>query len=200
MDRIEICRACSEAFDQQEKLVAAFDTIHVNSIPFDGSWTAGQVVQHTIMANGGFLEMLNGEMTDTGRPSDLIVPRIASDFLDFSTKMDAPESLVPENILYEPAVLLQKVQHIYAGLRFVIENLDLTKTCVECELPGYGFLTRMEAVYFIVCHTKRHNYQLENIIRLLSEGTKTNIFGWLVFEFLSHSGDRLATDHTPIFW
>ena len=200
MDRIEICRACNEVFSQQEQLVAAFDAVRVNIIPFEGGWSAGQVVQHTIMSNSGFLEMLNGGVIDTGRPADLIIPDIEIDFLNFTAKMKSPESLIPENKVYEPVVLLGQVQQIYLNISLVIDNLDLTKTCTAFKFPGYGFLTRMEAVYFVICHTKRHNHQLKNIIDLLSDSTKINVFGWLVFEFLSHSGDRLSGPDVPIFW
>lgn len=200
MDRIGIYRACNEVFIQQEQLVAAFDAVRINIIPFEGSWTAGQVVQHTIMSNSGFLEMLNGAVVDTGRPVDLIVPDIEIDFLNFATKMKSPESLIPENKLYEPVFLFRQVQQIYLNIRRVIDNLDLTKTCTAFEFPGYGYLTRMEAVYFVICHTKRHNHQLKNIIDLLSDSTNKNVFGWLVFEFLSHSGDRVSGPDMPIFW
>ena len=200
MDRIEICKACIDTFDEQESLISAFDAVHMNKIPFEGSWTAAQVVQHTLLANAGFVQVLHAEVRDTNRPADLIVPRIAADFLNFNTKMESPESIVPEDGLYEPAVLLDQVKKVYSDVTNVIENLDLTKTCASFELPGYGYLTRMEAVYFIVCHTKRHNHQLRNIKQLVSDGAKVNIFGWLVYEFLSHSGDRLQANQTPIFW
>ena len=58
MDRIEIFRTCDEVFNQQIQLVASFDAINVNRIPFEGSWTAGHIVQHTIMSNSLLLELL----------------------------------------------------------------------------------------------------------------------------------------------
>ena len=199
MDRIEIFRTCDEVFNQQIQLVASFDAINVNRIPFEGSWTAGHIVQHTIMSNSLLLELLNGDVIDTGRPVDLVVPDIARDLLDFTAKMKSAESLTPGNRLYEPDGLSSQVQQIYLDIIHVIENLDLTKTCTAFGLPGYGLLTRMEAVYFIICHTERHNRQLKKIIDILSDSTKTNVFGWLVFEFLSHSGDHLFGRDTPVF-
>ena len=193
MDRIEICKACIEVFEQQKKLIAGFDAVAMNKVPSEGSWTAGQVVQHMIIANAGFVQLLRGAVADTSRPIDLIVPRIAADFLDFEIKMESPKSLVPEDRLYEPHVLLDEIMKIQNDVKAIVEELDLTKTCVNFELPVYGFLTRIEAVYFVVCHTKRHNHQLQIISDSLDDSSKGIVIAQGLAEILKVGiGDRVV--------
>ena len=200
MDRIEISKDCIQVFEQQEKLIAAFDAVAMNKVPSEGGWTAGQVVQHIILANTGFVQLMQGAVADTSRPIDLTVPLIAADFLDFEIKMESPKSIVPEDRLYEPYMLLDDIMKVQIDVKAVVQKLDLTKTCIDFELPGYGFLTRIEAVYFVVCHTKRHNHQLQIIKDSFDDSSKIDVFGWVLFELLSHSGDRFAASHAPLFW
>lgn len=64
---------------------------------------------------------------------------------------------------YEKAYLLGALQDIKAGLDHAVTTLDLTKTCLAFELPVFGYLTRLEAIYFVIYHTQRHLHQLKNI-------------------------------------
>ncbi|MNK54969.1 DinB superfamily protein [compost metagenome] len=146
-----------------ENLFSNFNAQQVNEVPFPGSWTAGQLAQHLIMANGGFVEVINGPTTETNKPADIMVERIKADFLNFNTKFDSPEFIYPKNKDYDRTELLVKLKQIRNNVADVITTLDLTKTCTTFELPVYGFLTRLEAVYFIIYHTQRHTQQLKNI-------------------------------------
>ena len=146
-----------------ENLLSNFSAKQVNEVPFAGSWTAGQLASHLIMANGGFVEVINGPTTETNKPADIMVESIKNDFLNFNVKFDSPEFIYPENKEYDRAELLAKLKQIRNHVAEVITTLDLTKTCTAFELPIYGFLTRLEAVYFIIYHTQRHTRQLKNI-------------------------------------
>ncbi|SDD51040.1 DinB family protein [Pedobacter soli] len=146
-----------------ENLFSNFSAKQVNEVPFAGSWTAGQLANHLIMANGGFVEVINGPTTETSKPADIMVESIKNDFLNFNIKFDSPEFIYPENRDYNQEELLIKLKQIRNNVAEVITKLDLTKTCTAFELPVYGFLTRLEAIYFIIYHTQRHTQQLKNI-------------------------------------
>jgi len=146
-----------------ENLFSNFNAKQVNEVPFAGSWTAGQLANHLIMANGGFVEVINGPTTETSKPADIMVERIKGDFLNFNIKFDSPEFIYPEHKDYDKAELLAKLKQIRSNVSDVLTKLDLTKTCTAFELPVYGFLTRLEAIYFIIYHTQRHTQQLKNI-------------------------------------
>lgn len=146
-----------------ENLFSNFSAKQVNEVPFAGSWTAGQLANHLIIANGGFVEVINGPTTETSKPADIMVESIKNDFLNFNIKFDSPEFIYPENRDYNQEELLIKLKQIRNHVAEVITKLDLTKTCTAFELPVYGFLTRLEAIYFIIYHTQRHTQQLKNI-------------------------------------
>ncbi|KIO78785.1 hypothetical protein TH53_01475 [Pedobacter lusitanus] len=156
-----------QTFNNLVKTVSSFDEGQLNEIPFEGSWTAGQVVQHLILANSGFIEVMQGPVKETEREPDQLVTRIREDFLNFATKLQAPEFILPLPIDYSKTRQLGTLENIKSGLLHLIETTELDKTCLTFELPVYGFLTRMEAVYFVNYHTQRHNNQLENIYQHL---------------------------------
>ncbi|MBC7827664.1 MAG: DinB family protein [Chitinophagaceae bacterium] len=153
------------------ELIQLFSTIdqqQINIVPYEGSWTAAQLAQHMILSNSGFAEMINGPVKETKRNPDELVERIKSDFLDFTTKMKSPDPIVPAMAQYNKEDLLNSSKNIRENVHTAIQTEDLTKTCVMFELPGYGFLTRLEAAHFILYHTQRHIHQLKKIIRKLA--------------------------------
>lgn len=157
-----------------EELIQLFSTIdqeQINIVPFEGSWTAAQLVRHMIMSNSGFAEMIKGPVKETHREPDELVEKIKSDFLDFTTKMKSPDFVKPAMEHYQKTDLLNNLKNVKESIREVIENADLTKTCISFKLPGYGYLTRLEAAHFVLFHTQRHIHQLKNISRKLADKT-----------------------------
>ena len=151
------------------QLISSFDHEQLNIVPFEGTWTAGQLAKHVIMSGSGFVKIMNGPVKETERKPDEMSATIKKDFLDFNTKMKSPDFVVPPNTSYKKEELLHSLEDIKAKINQAIETLDLTKTCLAFELPVYGFLTRLEALYFVLYHTQRHIHQLKNIHqRLLS--------------------------------
>jgi len=146
-----------------ENLLSKIDPTDINKIPFEGSWTAGELVQHLILSNGGFVEVVNGSATETSRPADMKISQIRNIFLNFDVKFNSPEFICPEKKNYDKTQQIDALRRIQAELGKAIETLDLTKTCNSFELPGMGYLTRLEAMYFVLYHTQRHTNQLNNI-------------------------------------
>ena len=164
----KVIKEADETLLALENLLSDFDAQQVNEVPFQGSWTAGQLANHLIMANSGFVDVINGPTAETNKPADIMVERIKSDFLNFNIKMESPEFIRPEDKVYQQAELLDKLKSIRNQVSTSVAKLDLTKTCTAFELPVYGFLTRLEAVYFVIYHTQRHTRQLKNIYNKLS--------------------------------
>ena len=156
----QVLREFIKTAQDLEKILSAIPETGFNQDPNNRGWTAGQVFRHLVKSNGGFLQVINGPVKETHRPPDEWVKKISSDFSDFSIKMESPEPVVPEMKEYDKERMLHSVQEINKGLLYSIQNLDLTKTCTLFRLPVYGLLTRLEAIYFVIAHTKRHLYQL----------------------------------------
>jgi len=148
-----------------------FNQETINRVPFEGSWTAGQVAEHMILANANFAEVLNGLTEDTLRKPDEKVGVIKSILTNFDTKLDSPEFLCPLLKDYNQHAQLKKLNEIKDEILKASANIDLTKTCKNFELPLLGFLTRLEAISFVIYHTQRHTLQLGNIFHTLAVET-----------------------------
>lgn len=173
MDKEKIFKEMEETMTVLSALVSSFSQEEINSIPFEGSWTAAQVTRHLNLSNSGFLEVLHGPDKETNRPVDQKVGRVKADFLDFSTKMQSPEVILPKALIYDKVVLLNALEDIKARFAAVINTLDLSKTCMAFELPGYGYFTRWEAIYFVIYHSQRHSHQLRTISKKLKSKAGT---------------------------
>ncbi len=164
MNNALILKEFTETFATLIDTIAAFDRESFNRVDREEKWTAGQVVEHLLLANTGFAAVLNAKVKATERNIDELIPRLKADFLNFDLKMQAPDFIVPERKVYDQAAQLNKTKEIKEMVAKEITTLDLSKTCLAFELPVYGFLTRLEAVYFVIYHTQRHTQQLKNIM------------------------------------
>lgn len=143
--------------------LAAFRPDQVNQVPFEGSWTAGQVAEHILLAETGIPQTVLGSTQETDRPIAQYEPVIESIFLDFTAKYPAPEPIVPSSGPHDGQQLLEAFKTGRAAIREVAANEDLTLTCTDFEFPQIANLTRWEWLRFVVCHSKRHARQLRNI-------------------------------------
>jgi len=150
-------------------LASSFTEQEMNDVPFEGSWTPGQLIRHLIISNSGLGRILNGAATETERAPDEMMETMKKDFLDFSWKVKAAERVQPGDKRFEKERLLESLGNIKKDLLQSAQNLDLTKTCSGVELPRYGTLTRYEVVFFIVYHTERHVHQLSNMKKAMKD-------------------------------
>jgi predicted transcriptional regulator YdeE len=148
-----------------QELFSSLNEKYLNTVPVQGGWTVGQLARHVIKVNSGFLKQLNGPVKETKRKYDEMAENIKISFLDFNIKMKSPDFVVPEIIDYKKEDLSLSLEEIKSGLIQSAKSLDMTKTCMAFELPVLGNVTRFEAIYFIIYHTKRHIHQLKNIIK-----------------------------------
>jgi hypothetical protein len=163
MNKAEIISTVQSTIHEFQGLISSFDEMQINTVPFEGSWTPGQVAQHIIMASSGFGKVLNGPAIETQRAPDELQGRIKQDFLNFGIKMKSPDFILPRLKDYDKQRLLNALEGIKDDVVKSATDLDLTQTCMAFELPVYGKLTRFEAVYFLIYHTQRHAHQLKKI-------------------------------------
>jgi uncharacterized damage-inducible protein DinB len=160
----KVLKDVDETISDLQDVFNAFEASQINIVPFEGSWTAGQLAMHMVLSNGGFAEVINGQVDETSRPVDKNIEQIKSILLDSNVKMNSPEMIYPKLKDYDQDKLLNQLEGIKKALVKAADQLDLTKTCVAFELPSLGFLTRLEAFYFVIYHTRRHTNQLKNIL------------------------------------
>lgn len=148
-------------------VVSSFTHDQFNEVPFEGSWTAGQVTRHILLFSSS-AGILRGPVKKTLRQPDEHVAKLKSMFLDFSTKMSSPKFIIPEKKDYTKDQLLSSLQKTGAEIKEIIKTTDLSETCLSTP-PELGELTRLELIRFISFHTKRHINQLKNILSCITD-------------------------------
>jgi hypothetical protein len=143
-----------------------FSEEQLNIVPFEGSWTGGQVGEH-LLKSGGVVDAVFGHTAPTiSRPPDEKIPMLRM-FLDFSIKMKSPDFILPSDGFHPRQPLIDQLQKDWERLGEAVDTLDLSETCLDFEMPGVGHLTRLEWISFHVYHSKRHVHQLRNILASL---------------------------------
>jgi hypothetical protein len=163
MNTTETLAEINKTFEEFMLVLSSFYNEQINEIPFENSWTPGQVVQHIILSVSAFVDLLNGADQQTNRQPDAYVANIRQAFLNFDIKMQSPDFIIPPAKNYNKEELLLTLDQLKIQLNQVVPIKDMTKTCTTFELPVLGYLTRIELINFIEVHTKRHLHQLKNI-------------------------------------
>ncbi|MFH7001050.1 DinB family protein [Flavobacterium bizetiae] len=152
-----------ETFKKLNETLSSFSDEEINTVPFKGSWTPGQVVQHIILGNSGYPELFAGNTKPTIRKYDEHVKELEGIFLNFNTKMDAPDFLKPEAKNYNKNALTLSLLKIESDLLNAAENYDVTLTCLDFQVPGFENFTIYEWINFALVHSQRHTHQLQKI-------------------------------------
>jgi hypothetical protein len=166
--KTELQKKITETFEQLNGILSSFSEDKLNEAPDKGSWTAGQVIQHLIMASSGFPEMCSGPTEKTTRKHDEKVKDIAALFLNFTIKMQSPEFIIPSDTKYNKNSLTLSLQKIEEDLLHVTETYDLTLTCLNSEIPTFGKFTIYEWINFTLIHIQRHIKQLNSIFQTVT--------------------------------
>jgi hypothetical protein len=143
-----------------------FSEEQLNIVPFEGSWTGGQVGEH-LLKSAGVVETIYGRTAPTtDRAPDEKIPMLRM-FLDFSIKMKSPDFILPSDGFHARQPLIDQLQKDWERLGEAVGTLDLSETCLDFEMPNVGHMTRLEWISFYVYHSKRHLHQLRNILARL---------------------------------
>ncbi len=143
--------------------LAGFTDEQFNTTPSYGGWTAGQVAEHLLLS-AGVVEVIAGRTSaTTDRQPDANLSTIAGIFLDFTTKLQSPDFIIPAAGVHDKEDLQNKTKIVWDKIGEGVRLLDLSAICLDFEFPGFGTLTRLEWLWFYVWHTQRHLHQLRNI-------------------------------------
>lgn len=142
-----------------------------NRIPFEGSWTAAQVAEHLFKSESNIPKVLNGRSEETQRDPFQHVGLIRKVFLDYTTKMQSPEFILPSNEPKNSNEFIEGFKKTGHELTKLAATLDLNRTFTSFSFPQLGNLTGWELVCFAVCHSKRHIRQM----KIIAEKLKTAV-------------------------
>jgi len=151
------------------KAIDRFDQDNINTIPFEGSWTGGQVAEHVLKSAAGVLGAITGEVKPADRDPELHVKQLADIFLNFNSKLQSPDFIIPSNEPKDKQYLLAALEKTFDGIARVVESENLAMICTSFEMPVLGHMSRLEFINFTVFHTQRHIHQLDNILKHLKK-------------------------------
>lgn len=135
----------------------------LNFYPTKG-WSAAQIGEHLLKSYTS-VKTLNGNTKKTARQIDQKVEPVKTLFTDFSIKMDSPTAILPSDEKISKNDLIDNLEDRIEQIKEVIQNKDLSLTCIDFSIPEYGEFTRLEWIWFNIYHTQRHVAQLENTIQ-----------------------------------
>lgn len=92
----ELYKQYENAATEFTGLISSFTQKELNTIPFEGSWTAAQVGTHVLKSNKSIAQALNMESQPADRLPDERVEELKSVFLNFNTKLKSPDFIIPE--------------------------------------------------------------------------------------------------------
>lgn len=145
-------------------LFESIDEQQINTSPYEGSWTAGELLRHVAKSTRGLHQMLSAETRAVTRDPGSRIPELKSIFLNFDSKMQSPEFIIPEKKTYEKQYSVDQFKKNFSTIDADIMDADLTQV-VE-GLP-FGELTKLEMLHFLNFHTQRHLHQLNKIAKAL---------------------------------
>src|SRR6266700_6832874 len=144
--------------------VSLFSKKEINTIPYTGSWTAGQVVEHITRSNDTIVQSLHINGYVTKRKPDERIPELKELFLDFTIKLESPDFILPTRDIYEKEVLVADLEKSVLQIREARNRINLIEALNH---PAFGEITKLEIVHFALYHTQRHLHQLHKIYRAL---------------------------------
>ena len=148
------------------QVLNGFDGQNINTAPFEGSWTAAQVVDHITRSNMSITKAftLKGAMLNRD-PAERVL-ELKNIFLNFNTRFQSPDFILPTQEVYERKMLIALLNRSVDRIREVSCQANLSEMINH---PAFGDITKFEILHFVLFHTQRHIHQLKKIFRAVSD-------------------------------
>ena len=153
------------------KVISELNEKQINQVPFEGSWTAGEVAGHLLRSLKNSSVLLQRNTEASNRAPDEKEEQVIKYFSDTSKKMKNPEFTAPEKNHYTKEEIIDGFKKIEKELTEAVESLDLSMICKSFELPGFGAFTRHEWLTFYLTHVQRHTGQVKRIKSMVAMGS-----------------------------
>jgi hypothetical protein len=160
LEKDKLQQAFTAGFDEFIAAFNRFDAQHINVKAGTDRWSPAQVAVHIILATDG---VPDAKTKAADRDVDSLLPAIRPWWEDLNQKFNSPEPLKPDDLPHDKAELLSELHRVRTKDLAIIQEQDLTRICLDMDLPTIGYLTRYEWLWFIQMHLRRHTYQLQNM-------------------------------------
>lgn len=145
------------------EIVSSTGEEQLNAAPATGGWSLAQIAEHLLKSYAS-VRVMNGNVKSTERAPDEKVQGVKELFLDNSIKMTAPVGVLPSTGPINKVGLIEGLEKRISQMKEVLTNKDLSLTCIDFEIPGYGEFTRLEWMCFNTFHTQRHLRQMNKML------------------------------------
>jgi hypothetical protein len=165
LDTNKILSVTSDTVSAISNLMAAVDEERINTIPFDGSWTAPQLLRHVSKSMQGMAKAMQMEAKPANRNPEERIEGLKNVFLDFSRKLTQPDFLIPENQVYKKQPAIDELKKSFNEFKANASRANLNELVEGLPL---GPITKLEIIHFVLYHTQRHLHQMKNICAVLN--------------------------------
>ena len=166
VDINETLAATGDAVAQLTDLLSSVENDKINIVPYEGSWTAAQLLRHVTKSIAGMTKAVDTDAKPTGRNPGERIEELKMVFLDFSKKMKSPEFIVPEEDTYEKQSVIDDLNKSFNQFKDNANNANLNELVEGLPL---GPVTKLEIVHFTLVHTQRHLHQMKKICNALKD-------------------------------
>jgi len=166
LDTTQVLSATADVISELTHLMAAVDEDKVNTIPYEASWTAPQLLRHVTKSINGMTKALHMDAKPAERNPGEKIEGLKKVFLDFSIKLKQPEFIVPEEMIYEKQKSIEGLNKSFNRFKETAETANLYELVEGLPL---GPITKLEIIHFVLYHTQRHLFQMKKICEALKK-------------------------------
>jgi hypothetical protein len=156
----ELLTAVEEAISGMSALMMKLDEKQINSVPYENSWTAGQLLNHVTQSNNGMAKAMLQEPTPVDSDATEKIAGFKKVLLDLSSKLKSPDFILPKDGPYEKKGVIHELKISFNHFR---ENTEKANMNDMVEGMPFGPVSKLELLHFVLYHTQRHLHQLKNI-------------------------------------
>ena len=148
LEKDHLQKALRSAFDEFIAVFSSFDERNINLKPFPDSWTPAQVATHIVLATDG---VPDSSTKPLDREIDLYLPAIRPWWEDLNQKFKSPEPLRPDDNPRSKIQVLSELHRVREKDLKILAQQDLTRICLDFELPPLATLPVMNGYGLLRC-------------------------------------------------
>lgn len=150
---IDLINSCSE------------EELHFKSTT--DSWNILECAEHIYLVNTGVYRILqtpplassentSSELHSEGKMNHILVTKR-------DIKRNAPQFVIPKGIFKTREEVKQAIDKDTNGIITILETTDISKETQTFAHPSIGEMTKTDWMHFLIAHTQRHLFQIQEI-------------------------------------
>lgn len=127
VDKNKIITAIGDAVLQLIALMSSVENNKINMVPYEGSWTAPQLLRHVTKSISGMAKAMDMDANPASRNPGERIEELKIVFLDFSKKMKSFEFIIPEDGTYEKQIAIDDLNKSFNQFKEKANNANLNE-------------------------------------------------------------------------